>query len=377
MSVSDKSREELCLSNVSQNRQSFSDRNCDDLCEEILQYLSLEDKLKLEGVSKQFQRTVLKKHYELSIEYVYWIPNKYVKDLFIENISINLKSLKLLLKKCPNITSIKLEDDDPRSQFDFNGVFRLISKYCNNLRQIDFWGIDISDENIEEFQRKFGPKINFFHRLKDANNYNFNLFPNIQKLKVYSKSIDLIPRLNLNNLKQFMIVLEDGEEYMIQTCVDTFPTLTHFSVTSFCKNENSFFKSLQFISNLKNLKHFCFEIVFCENNKLICDSLKRMANKCQKLKSIKSYFHITESSDIIQLLSAIKAFPALKRLDLRLYGKFDSNVIKDLFSFKGLSNITHLTLCWNSTLKVSILKDIDINLPNIQYLFLETYSSKV
>ena len=44
------------------NKKSFSDRICDDLCEEILQYLSLEDKLKLEGVSKQFQRTVLKKH---------------------------------------------------------------------------------------------------------------------------------------------------------------------------------------------------------------------------------------------------------------------------------------------------------------------------
>ena len=49
-------------------RDSFEDRFCDDLCEEILQYLSLEDKLKLEGVSKQFQRTVLKKHNELTIE---------------------------------------------------------------------------------------------------------------------------------------------------------------------------------------------------------------------------------------------------------------------------------------------------------------------
>ena len=48
---------EKCLRCELQNRQSFSDRICDDLCEEILQYLSLEDKLKLEGVSKQFQRT--------------------------------------------------------------------------------------------------------------------------------------------------------------------------------------------------------------------------------------------------------------------------------------------------------------------------------
>ena len=46
-------------------RDSFVDRFCDDLCENILQYLSLEDKLRLECVSKQFQRTVFQRQYEL------------------------------------------------------------------------------------------------------------------------------------------------------------------------------------------------------------------------------------------------------------------------------------------------------------------------
>ena len=152
------------------------------MCEEILQYLSLEDKLKLEGVSKQFQRTVLKKHYELTIETLNCKDNRTVKEeykyLFIENIFIDLNSLEVLLKKCPNITSINFKKSE--NEFDYNLVFRLIIKYCNNLREIYFGKIEINDENIEEFQRKFGPKINFIHRLKDANNYN--LFPNIKKL---------------------------------------------------------------------------------------------------------------------------------------------------------------------------------------------------
>ena len=42
---------------VNYRRDSFSDRVCDDLCEYILQFLPLKDKLKLECVSKQFQRT--------------------------------------------------------------------------------------------------------------------------------------------------------------------------------------------------------------------------------------------------------------------------------------------------------------------------------
>ena len=100
----------LCLRSNSHKRQSFSDRICDDLCEEILQYLSLEDKLKLEGVSKQFQRTVLKKHYELTFEMRSHIRNLKVKEQFrylsIEDKVIELKSLEVLLKKCPNITSV-------------------------------------------------------------------------------------------------------------------------------------------------------------------------------------------------------------------------------------------------------------------------------
>ena len=44
---------------------SFDDRVCDDLCEEILQYLSLEDKLRLQCVSKQFQKTVFRRQREL------------------------------------------------------------------------------------------------------------------------------------------------------------------------------------------------------------------------------------------------------------------------------------------------------------------------
>ena len=51
----------MSLSKVQSNednyrRDSFSDRVCDDLCEVILQYLSLEDRLRLECVSKQFPK---------------------------------------------------------------------------------------------------------------------------------------------------------------------------------------------------------------------------------------------------------------------------------------------------------------------------------
>ena len=51
---SDLSREEseTAVNQQIVNKKSFSDRICDDLCEEILQYLPLEDKLRLQCVSK-------------------------------------------------------------------------------------------------------------------------------------------------------------------------------------------------------------------------------------------------------------------------------------------------------------------------------------
>ena len=54
------SNKKIFLAIDSEKRQSFSERICDDLCPHILQYLSLEDKLRLECMSHQFQRSIIK-----------------------------------------------------------------------------------------------------------------------------------------------------------------------------------------------------------------------------------------------------------------------------------------------------------------------------
>ena len=168
-----------------------------------------------------------------------------------------MKSLEILLKKCPNITLIELEDDD---EYDYNEVFEVITKCCNNLRQIYVLNNIISDENIEGFHQKFGPKINFIHRLKDANNYN--LFPNIEKINAFHlKSIDFIPRLKLSNLKILLLIIEDGEENVIKTCVDSFLTLTHLCVAYISKNEKSIFTLLEFVSNLQFLRFDSYQSI--------------------------------------------------------------------------------------------------------------------
>src|ERR1700712_496496 len=90
------STKKLCLKYVEEKRQSFSERVCDDLSEVILQYLSLEDKLKLQFVSKQFQRTVFQRHEELIIN---------CRDVRLMR-ERSFKLIEFFAKNCINVTSV-------------------------------------------------------------------------------------------------------------------------------------------------------------------------------------------------------------------------------------------------------------------------------
>ena len=63
-----KLRQRIQLISDSEMKDSFDVRVCDDLSEELLQYLTIEDKLRLECVSKQFQRTVFNRQHHIVID---------------------------------------------------------------------------------------------------------------------------------------------------------------------------------------------------------------------------------------------------------------------------------------------------------------------
>ena len=366
---------------VNYRRDLLSDRFCDDLCEDILQYLPLKNKLRLQCVSKQFQRTVFQRQNELYLnvcdpeEHKSYIINKthrkrYQNYYYIEDQSMD--SFKALLKKCPNITSIEFSDN--YMFHEIHEVFRLIIENCNNLSEI-IGLYDIIGSNFEEFHQKFAQKIKclrFERKLIDL-----NLFPNIEKIILFRHpfhtdtfNVDsIIPRLNLAKLKKLEIDLREGQEKVLQTFIDKFPKLTHLCVDFKSDDKNAIYNSLKNISKLKHLIHFKLNTRFIYYR--FYGLLKQMANNCKNLKSIDCRSKINQNSDLRQLLSQLKAF-SLKRLNLCLFFEEDIDVNK-LFSFelfKGFENITHLRLYFRSDqpLKESTLKEIEIYLPKLQYL---------
>ena len=103
--------------------------------------LLLKDKLRLECVSKQFQRTVFQRQYELYInmgdpeDHKNYLDDKNLYLIRTDPMCYPLEeqgfnSFQALLKKCPSITSIKLDGFDCNG-YKMNQVFQLIIVYLN------------------------------------------------------------------------------------------------------------------------------------------------------------------------------------------------------------------------------------------------------
>ena len=130
-------------------RVSFDHRISDDLCQFILQYLTTDDRIRLECVSKQFQRIVLKaKHLTI--------------DFRAENC---LTKLEKCLQKFPAITTIESQNVDHIT----NEAIELIIKFCPNFTQFKPFpqtSYYIDSEVCIKFMDKFGLNLisaDFYH----------------------------------------------------------------------------------------------------------------------------------------------------------------------------------------------------------------------
>ena len=144
-------RQRFCLRDNTK-RDSFDERICDDLSEVILQYLPIEVKFRFESVSKQFQRTVFQKQYDLQIK--------------------DSKYLESILKKCPKINSLnfRLKPNEDSEQ-----IVDLIIKYCNNLFEINGY-LDINENTIQRLVQKLNKKCFTLKSVETSDEKRFKAF---------------------------------------------------------------------------------------------------------------------------------------------------------------------------------------------------------
>ena len=370
---------------VSKNSHSFDDRVCDDLTEVLLQFLPSEGKLRLECVSKQFQRTVFQKQCEITLVSSFklrFLNNELVYENTIEDKVSDkhcLKSIESLLKKCPNIQSITL---DIEYRF-MKSIFLLITKYCDYLQELSFYMDDFREPEInEEFYRKFGSKLNYLgFREYRGRKIDYNLFPNLYSIgkKFDPETISPVRalRLNLKNLKELNIDISEQNQHLFPEVFHKFHKIRHLVLTENPRNSNAtmntVFNAFHNSPVLQNLNQLNFFTENREIGKQFLESLKQLPKKLPKLKSIKiGYFFVENFS---RQLSPLKGFSELKRLELWITTKGEED--HDKFSFKAfgkLMKITHLKVGSHFEEKPvnwKILTDIDIYLPKLQYLCLD------
>ena len=134
------------------------DRFSDDLTELILSYLTLEDKIRLECLSKQCRRLVFNKQFCLGMKdnELKYPLTKLIRITNNFDAVIDPKDFVSVLKKCPNVNTFCL---NLKIQ---SRILSLIGRHCQHIKSLKFYS---KGDKYLNFVRKYG------HRLEDIGVY--------------------------------------------------------------------------------------------------------------------------------------------------------------------------------------------------------------
>ena len=167
-------------------KDSFGDRIYDDLCEDILQFLSFEDKLRLECVSKQFQRTIYSKMTELYFEY-------------LDSDETNLVNLEKILKKFSGL-EVKLIGSHDKIPLEV---------MFNNTNKLTLFNIAPYDGIEERYERKMIEKFGSVLQSLSLSNFKVDthpmFIPNIEHL-CFARFPPEIADIHFNKMKSLTII---------------------------------------------------------------------------------------------------------------------------------------------------------------------------
>ena len=206
----------------------------------------------------------------------------------------------------------------------------MITNNCNHLIEFKVFRFDSNESESQEFCRKFGPKLKYFSSEKEL--FDFNLFPNIESIDIFNVTafllrtnrVEELLQLNSESVKMLEITIDLNKEHLLPKLLQKFYKLTHLRLVLKAIALNKAFKD--FPSNHKLLDLF-INILDNQDFEGMCDSLKQIAIKCPKLKKIVFYSSVVlkNISEVKQFFQQLKAFPALKRLDIGLNTETDLN----------------------------------------------------
>ena len=140
------------------------DRFGDDLTEEVLQYLTFSDKVRLECVSKQWQRCIFQRQFVIELKYPDLKPQNSLNQMIVwkevgrcrtkkRRKTIETSALESVLKKCPNITTIGI------SVYMYGIDLSLFGQNCPKLKALKLDKNYLKDFGVLEFGERYGHQL--------------------------------------------------------------------------------------------------------------------------------------------------------------------------------------------------------------------------
>ncbi|CAG2103937.1 unnamed protein product [Medioppia subpectinata] len=319
------------------------DRFGDDMYGLILSYLSLEDRFRLECVSKQFQRTV------------------FGSVVFIDiNNQFNNKSetcfkamIEMLAKKCPNIQTIDFREMFIECEEHIPEVLRLLRDNCLNLREVycSSW------EYTTQLYQQFGPLVTRIDC--DA----------LSDTVVDTTSGQLLA----NNLKTFEFYCYYIEDRQLFTAfVAHNQCLKSLGIKYIYDDLNDTLPELAVqLSRLTQLRRLSLGFRIKGSQHSFNDYLRTIGVNCKQLKRLSFSLHSKKSEYNLKTLDSLAYFRRLKRLDLTLYVTVDEISLDVL---RECRRLTHLDI-YLTKMNANVFKIIRENCPQLQYLCIQNMNS--
>ena len=283
----------------------------DDCCELVFEYLTLEDKCRLERVSEQFKKLIFLKQTKLELiicSILTDIDEKYV---------VLIDRLECLLKKCSNLRRI-----DSYEVLVNDRVLDVITDCCQRLIEIHFFVNDVTKEAIIRFSEKLGHKLKYIHIYDYQNDSSlenqqllFDLCPDLTSINCqHFLTLNVIASKHLKKLKLMHKHLWSDTEIQafgrfVNTNNNNLIYLVVITDIDIYHHSNDI---LRHVCRMTNLKVFIFMDESIESIQIQVQSFKDLVPFCKKLQKVKCYVNI----DNFDLWQTFRDFDALKELTI-------------------------------------------------------------
>ena len=361
------------------------DRFGDDLTELILQYLTLEDKIRLECVSKQWRRLIYNKQFVIEPVIIhkfnydyhshalrYKLPEREMINVVVVN-NYKRKSaelvLKTLLKKCPNITKVYI-----RTEINLE-VLSLIGRHCPNIKSLE--GLPMTDYTYLTIFRRFSNKL---EEVKGINRRNIKP----QVVEEYLRHCPNIKQINSTNNRFLPNYDYFPKLEKIETIINRDTTFEEFKIFSekYSKNMKildiglwdmtgeELKTCIECIARFENLKvlRLWIQIDGIEIKEPIDDCLSLIGQKCNKL--LKLDLSIDDSVQISdRFFDVFSEFKSIEKLNIDLI--FHRVLSGSVECFKHCKQLKHLEIAYYE-LREDFFANIASFVPKLRSLTIKT-----